>query len=332
MKIKYCIPALLLAFVCALFIPSNNVFAFESVSEVLPSKTFTSNMNSSYSNNEFHIPPHSDDSTNLIYYYPIDNKNFGYEGGRVYLHSDAIPYLQLNQSSSSKLSFVYTYELSIIVAGQEYPLSANFKTEDSTSVLPTWQSAAIYDWNGTIALKYNVRLTYTNMDAESVIAKFNWVVPQMNFQIHPLGYHGTLYYLKNIADKITTGLTEISNKISSNFQKLFNENDAHQEELVNGYDDTEGTESNALLNETLDTYQENEQVITEQAFEGIEEYTVTEEGAQSFAVQFLTVFPLVASMMQSFYQSASSFNIVISVMFTTIIASMVIGLFRFYRS
>jgi len=144
--------------------------------------------------------------------------------------------------------------------------------------------------------------------------------------------------ISDISNKLTDLKTNVMdqfrifrNEVSNKFTELFTKMDEEQEEIINGYDDTQASDSNNELSSSLDTYQNTEQNITQEAFSGIGEYTVTEEGAQSFATQFLTVFPLVASMMQSFYQSASSFNIVISVIFTTIIASMVIGLFRFYR-
>lgn len=340
MKIKYCISALLLSLAFAFIVPDNTSHAFESVDTTYPARSIRSNMNSNYNNDEFHIPPHSDDSTNLIFYYPLDrHREFGYEVGRIDFHFTGIPNLNISHTSSSLISFVYTYDVSLIVSGKEYSIAGNNKYTGSNTIYPYWQSAVVDDWHGEAYLKFDVRLTYTNMDSESVLASFNWEVPEFTAAYRSMDYHNPIYYLKNIGEYLTNGFEELKNKldtlnttITNKFTEMFNQMKEEHEETLNGYDDTEGTESNDMLDDSLDTYQENEQAITEQAFEGIGEYTVTEDGAQSFAVQFLTVFPLVASMMQTFYQSASSFNIVISVLFTTVIASMVIGLFRFYRS
>lgn len=139
MKSKYIVPALLISILFSLFIPGNTSFAFENLDTTYVARSIKANMYSSYQNNEFHIPPHSDDSTNLIYYYPLDrHREFGYELGRMDFHFTGIPTLTLNQSASSLISFVYSYDVSLIVSGKEYDISGNFNYATSNTTYPYW--------------------------------------------------------------------------------------------------------------------------------------------------------------------------------------------------
>lgn len=176
---------------------------------------------------------------------------------------------------------------------------------------------------------------YRSVDTSNSLLKLIWQhcvnwSSSLSQQLTTL-QNNIVYEIQVLKNNIITKLDSINSSINNKFSELFSKMDEEQDEIINGYDDTQASDSNNELSGSLNTYQDTEKAVTDEAFSGIGEYTVTEQGAQSFATQFLTVFPLVASMMQSMYQSASSFNIVISVIFTTIIASMVIGLFRFYR-
>lgn len=132
---------------------------------------------------------------------------------------------------------------------------------------------------------------------------------------------------------IISNIQSYGQSIIDKFDELFKKIDDDQEELINGYDSTENDSAASTLGSTIDNLEENEAQIKDQAFENINEYTVPEsDGIASYATQFATVFPLIASMMQSIYTQSDGFGIIISIAFTLTIASMLIGLFRFYKN
>lgn len=100
--------------------------------------------------------------------------------------------------------------------------------------------------------------------------------------------------------------------------------------LVNGYENEDANANNDELSNNLDEMQGVENTLTNDAFEGMNEYTITDD-IMNYSGQFAVAFPLVASMIQSVFDSSGEFSILVSVIFTVAIASMLIGLFRFYK-
>lgn len=103
------------------------------------------------------------------------------------------------------------------------------------------------------------------------------------------------------------------------------------DEALHGFDASDGNDASGNLENSLGSMEEIESGITDKAFEGMDEYTIPEEGVTGYAQQFLTTFPLVAAMMQSIYDSSGPFNILLSVTFTFVLVSILIGLYRFYK-
>lgn len=227
--------SLAIMIICLLY--NDNVYAFDKVTEDMPARLLHANMSSSYSNNQFHIPPHSDDSTELYYYYSLNNYEFGTDVGKISIHSSGIPELRVNQTSGSLISFVYTYEINLVAGGVKYPLSANYTYGTSATVYPYWQSAVIDKWNGYEYLEYKVHLTYTNMDSESVLAAFDLYVPSMFIQIDYLGYDSNV---NNQLDDMESAIVQEFN----DEQALISESNKLQEQANELQEESNETQKN----------------------------------------------------------------------------------------
>lgn len=325
MKIKFLIPALLLCF----FIFPSKSYAFEAVNDTYSAKVLHANMFSSYTNNEFHIPPHSDDSTVLHYYYPLNDYVFGFDGGRFFLHSNSIPQLIVNQNNGSKISFVYTLSMNLVVAGNKYPLAAGNKVDSTSTVLPYWTSADIYEWGRETYIEYVVNLTYTNMDSESILASFDLSVPQINVQILPLNYSSPILYLHNLSYFISNGFHELQNKldtlnttITNKFSDMFDQMEEQHNELLNGFDDSTGNQINSDFNDTVADLDEAEDNLFALAENEIN-YSSYADFFRLSSVEGAIGF--VSSWMQSIYVSLGVFGMPILIGLLLIVVTRIIG-------
>lgn len=103
------------------------------------------------------------------------------------------------------------------------------------------------------------------------------------------------------------------------------------ETLTRGYknpvsDSVDKKMDSDLLN--LDVAQKD---VTGFATENLENFTVPSDGFDSFDPRFMGAFALVSGMMQTIFDTSGNFTITMSVIFIMTIASMVTGLFRYFK-
>lgn len=147
--------------------------------------------------------------------------------------------------------------------------------------------------------------------------------------------------LENVRADMNSALTNIFNRLldlhnnmtaslTSWFNTLFEKMDDEHDEIINGYDSSTNNEAVGQLNDSMTQAMEKEDAVNQQANGYVDGYTINGDGVVGYASQFLTVFPLVSSMMQSIFDSSGAFGIIFSVIFTMTIVCMFIGMFRWY--
>lgn len=134
----------------------------------------------------------------------------------------------------------------------------------------------------------------------------------------------------DVDTRLSSGFTALYSQMTKEQSELLDQMTSEHEEELHGYDTTKESDINTELSGSLGNLEDVEKDVTNVAFEGMSEYTIT-ENVVDYAPQFLTTFPMVASMLQSIFDSSDELGIMISVIFTVTIVSMVIGLYR-YRS
>ena len=138
-------------------------------------------------------------------------------------------------------------------------------------------------------------------------------------------------WFQQLIQNMGLGFSALYEQMKKEQDEQLEQNSEQHDEVINGFDASGGNSASGNLGNSLDSMEEVESGITDKAFEGMNEYTIPEEGVTGYAQQFLTTFPLVAAMMQSIYDSSGPFNILLSVTFTFVLVSMLIGLYRFYK-
>lgn len=153
----------------------------------------------------------------------------------------------------------------------------------------------------------------------------------------------TVTWLTNVRDTISSNFSTLFSNMQTHyngmisnlttwFDTLFDKMDNEHEEIINGYDSSTNNEAAGQLNDSMTQAMEKEDAVNQQANGYVDGYTINGDGVAGYATQFLTVFPLVSSMMQSIFDSSGAFGIIFSVIFTMTIVCMFIGMFRWYKS
>lgn len=84
------------------------------------------------------------------------------------------------------------------------------------------------------------------------------------------------------------------------------------------------------MNDTLGALSGAQDTVVSGALGNLDSFSVT-DNITSLAKGLTLAVPLVASMMQSIYDSADGFTVIVSAAFTLTVVTMVIGIYRFYK-
>lgn len=135
------------------------------------------------------------------------------------------------------------------------------------------------------------------------------------------------------ADDISASVTEGSSNIVSavkNGNSILSSINNFLNRMTTGYDTSTGDGATDSLNGSLGSYDEAEGAVTDTAVGNLDNYTITSDGISGYATALLTTFPLVSAMLQSMFESAGNFAILITAGFTLTIVCMIIGISKFF--
>lgn len=221
-------------------------------------------------------------------------------------------YLGDNISTFGYLSFIDSDDDNVISGDVKF----------SASIVPVAKGTEAEQLNQSILnelIKINQNLVTSNSLQQSTIDAIN------QHDAHEQSW------FQQLIQSMGIGFTALYKQMTEEQDEQLTQSSEQHDELINGFDASGGNNASGNLGNSLDSMEEVESGITDKAFEGMSEYTIPEEGVTGYAQQFLTTFPLVAAMMQSIYDSSGPFNILLSVTFTFVLVSMLIGLYRFYK-
>lgn len=135
----------------------------------------------------------------------------------------------------------------------------------------------------------------------------------------------------SLTTNLRTWYNGLTSTLNTNFQNLLNQNKQEHEEVINGYDDSVGSSKNEEVSGSLNDFNASQGEIMDDMNENMDDFTLPSSGLVGYAVQFTTTFPLVASMMQSVFDSSGQFGLILSVIFAMTIFAMLVGLFKYYN-
>lgn len=137
------------------------------------------------------------------------------------------------------------------------------------------------------------------------------------------GTANDLYYTADNIKSNTVDIIDLLNKLYEQSEKQHNQNQT-------GYDNEQLADANITLNDTLTGFSTKTDSLTDSAYTNMQSYTIT-DNITSLAKGLVIAVPLVSTMLQSMYESADGFTIIISTAFTVTVVCMCIGIYRFYR-
>lgn len=136
----------------------------------------------------------------------------------------------------------------------------------------------------------------------------------------------TANYLYYTADNIESNTVDIIDLLD----KLYEQSEKQHNQNQTGYDNEQLADANVTLNDTLTGFSTKTDSLTDSAYMNMQSYTIT-DNITSLAKGLVIAVPLVSTMLQSMYESADGFTILISTAFTVTVVCMCIGIYRFYR-
>lgn len=138
-------------------------------------------------------------------------------------------------------------------------------------------------------------------------------------------------WFSGLSSQLATWKNALASQMSDWQSSLDNKLDDVIEAITSEYDTTDSDEALSDVDSTLSELDTEQKEVTENAVKSLDDFTIPADGFNSFDPQFIAAFGLVSSMMQSIYVSAGNFNIILSVVFMLTIATMCVGLFRYYK-
>ena len=134
----------------------------------------------------------------------------------------------------------------------------------------------------------------------------------------------------NVLQEESNSLQEESNDLQQTQNDLQQTQNELTDEMMHGYDTTASNSVTGEFDLAIADYNHAESEITDTAIGNLGNYTIPEKGLAAYATQLVTSMSLVSSMLQSIFDSAGDFTIIISVGFATVIVSMIVGLYKFF--
>lgn len=135
----------------------------------------------------------------------------------------------------------------------------------------------------------------------------------------------------NLTTNLRTWYNGLTTTLNNNFQSLLNQNAEEHEETINGYDDTVGSGKNEEVSGSINDFNTSQGEIMNDMNENMDDFTLPSDGLIGYAMQFTATFPLVASMMQSVFDSSGQFGLILSVIFAMTIFAMIVGMYKYYN-
>lgn len=140
-------------------------------------------------------------------------------------------------------------------------------------------------------------------------------------------YNQFVTFRKEFSDfglNLTTLLTEHHNSLSDKLEEIKNT-------LTKGYDTTDSDSVSGKIEESMKVTESTDKVLTDNAIDTLDGFTVPSDGLAGYGPQFLRAITLCSGMLQSIYESLGEYSSVVSILFTITIATMLIGMFRFFK-
>lgn len=305
-----------------------SVFLFITVPfTVFASEDTTPGFTRHYSTGEVFITD-SPVTVSETWYYSFDEVYSGSYTLWLYFNYGTV-FNQIDGGSSAS----YTTDFKLIIDGHEY--EALYVDKDSCTVY--FNVAFTSPIASHFAIKCNLTYWTSNPPVyENSSGSFDVSLTLTHFSIRDISSLVPSQYVIDEAGNLLlqkgNELQEESNILQENANAMQSEELEKLDDIINGYDSTSESDAVKELENTYQLAMQQENSINNDAFGYIDGYTINTDGVVGYATQFLTVFPLVSTMLQSIFDSSGPFGIIFSVVFTMTIVCMLIGMFRWYKS
>lgn len=154
-----------------------------------------------------------------------------------------------------------------------------------------------------------------------------------SFDINAGVYYEITPYSRNEYRALLDGIDDLQDGLDQNFNDLKESINNSFDDLMHSYDDTAGNDLNNDFKASVTDYQTSETSLFNAAQDGLEGFEFVD--FSSFPA-LVTSMSFVTSLMNSVYMymggETGPFGIVLSVLFSVMLVSMVIGLYRFYQN
>lgn len=145
------------------------------------------------------------------------------------------------------------------------------------------------------------------------------------------GFEDMRTWMKSHSQWLTSTYTEFKNDFQKKHETIVAKLDEIIETLTRGYENPVGDSVDSKMDSDLIDLDIAQKNVTDGATENLNNFTVPSDGFNSFDPRFMGAFALVSGMLQTIFDTSGNFTITMSVIFIMTIASMVTGLFRYFK-
>lgn len=100
--------------------------------------------------------------------------------------------------------------------------------------------------------------------------------------------------------------------------------------IMNGYDSTQGNASLGSFNEGIGKYEDAQSAITDSAYDNLDKFTIPGGGIGNMVAGLTASVPIASTMLQAIFQSSGDFTIIMTVTLILTITCMLLGIAKYY--